>query len=804
MHLTPVTAIDKIGLATVLDRLADCVVGEPARAMVRGLSPSSERTHTESKLRVAEEFQSCLRFDDPLPFKPVDKLDFIAQKSRPEGAALDVSDFLQVRETARISRLVGDYFRKRSKTYPFISSTLSDLTPEKQLETAIDAVYNEDGQLRDSASPELRRVRREIEKTRDRLRSAIGSALKRAAEAGIAADEQPTIRAGRMVIPIRAEAKRKISGFIHDVSATGRTVYIEPALCLDLNNQIRELEVSEARVVESIRRALTKAIRDRLPALSRNADTLIRFEVHLGIGRLANDLEAVVPQLNDEGIVRITNGRNPELVLYFKDHDRTVVPLEIEIGDGFHTLVISGPNAGGKSVAMKTVGLMTAMLGLGIPVPVGPGSTFCLFDNIIVDIGDAQSVEDDLSTYTSHLRHLNIMLESADENTLVLIDEAGTGTDPDEGAALAQAVLEDLTKRRTRTIVTTHHGDLKMYAHEAAGTENGSMAFDMETLKPTFHFQLHTPGSSYAAEIAERVGIPESVVDRARELIGGGRVRVEALIASLEARNQALQKKLEEAEEAVRAAAGERDQLVRRMEALQSGRDEVKQRALEEADEILRAANARVERVIREIKESKAEGEITREGRALLQRARDDVRVENRKISRRQSSRRRKKSGSDSDKNRFIVGPIEEGDRVVLDGGKTVGVVLSMKASEALVAFESMQMRVESARLLKVGHDSDQQVFVRQTWQPTGVQKIRDRVDVRGQRVEEALSTVMTVIDAAVVANLNRLEIIHGKGTGALRAAIREYVEARPDVARSEEAPWNEGGPGVTIVWLNG
>ncbi|GMQ81632.1 MAG: endonuclease MutS2 [Rhodothermia bacterium] len=811
MNLSPDGAADKIGLSRVRARLVELTESEPAALRAARLSISSDSQKVGKDLEVIGELQGCLAFDDPIPFTPNADLSPILDLARPEGATLNTDLILEVYHAERTTRLLHFFLDARSEKFPAVASRWSSLEPDKGFESSIVKVFDDAGQVRDDASPELRRIRRDLLKTRQNLRNRIAAALSSAVADGVAADEQPTIRSGRMVIPVLSSAKKRVNGFVHDVSSTGQTVYIEPQDCFDLNNQIRELESAETREIDEIRKLLTGFIRERSGSISSNGELLIQFDLSLAIARLGNELDASVPQINNTGIVRIVEGRNPELLLVYQAQDRenSIVPLNLEIGDSFHTLVISGPNAGGKSVAMKSIGLMTAMLGMGMPVPVKPDSTFCLFDEILVDIGDEQSVDDDLSTYSSHLENLKVMLKDAGENTLVLIDEAGTGTDPDEGSALARAVLESLTARKTRTVVTTHHGSLKVFANDSEGVENGSMSFDVNTLKPTFEFRQHVPGASYATEIATKVGLPDDVIRRARELVGTERVQLEALISSLEESNRVLDARINETEATLHQADKDREQLTARILSLQEGREQIRKRAIEEADQIVRDANRVVEKVVREIRESQAESGRTREARADLEKARHQLTGDRVRLERRTKSRTAAKQDTGTPGmsiQRDEGGPLKKGDQVLLDQGQAVGEILSIKGEEATIAFANLQSRVSISRLTKVGEASEQQVVVRQTANSGPIlasTSLTRRIDVRGLRVDEAISRVMAHVDRASAASLDRIEILHGKGTGALREAIQDFLPTLDSVSKIEQAPWNEGGAGVTFVFLD-
>ncbi|MEX0599241.1 MAG: Smr/MutS family protein [Rhodothermales bacterium] len=619
---------------------------------------------------------------------------------------------------------------------------------------------------------------------------------------------------------------------------------------------MRELEGEERREVDRILREVTSAVRVHVEDIREGLRALAVFDLLQAKARFANDLDAVVPDLNVEGVIDIIDGRNPVLMFHFRDlgatardtaatardtaatardaaaNARDVVPLNLRLGDDYRTLVITGPNAGGKTVAMKTVGLFAMMLGHGLPVPVDEKSSFGIFQQLYVDIGDEQSIEEDLSTFSSHVSNLKTMLANAGSDSLVLIDEAGTGTDPAEGGALAQAVLERLTERDARTIATTHHGTLKVFAHEKDGVENGSMEFDQSTLSPTYRFQPGIPGSSYAFEIAQRIGLDETILERARELVGEQKTALEELITTFESRTQELDAKLAEAEDVARRARNERDQFRRKAEKLDREREAIRHQALKEAERIVGEANARIEKTIREIKEAEAEREATKGAREELASFREDL---DQRLAEPESESdvgsepasefdgRSERPGADSERvaprpgqtasgpeppemPKPVGGSIEVGDQVVLDDGSTAAEVLEIEDDEAVISLNSMRLRTALDRLQKVGGKRKQQVQLGTVEQSGGEMTAltaRSRIDLRGRRVHEAIEEVTRLIDEALVSNLSDIEILHGKGTGALRQAIHEYLAEREDVVSFEEAPWDQGGAGVTYVHLS-
>lgn len=808
MTILPGAAVEKLGWSVITARLEELLVSPLGAEALEAARPSSDLDVVRRELQAVSEVQQILRFDDPLPLRHVLDVRSLLRRAMPEDSYLEPEELSVVRLVLETTRLLGGYLRRRSDRFPVIAERAAAAVQLPQVEEAINRVIDDQGLLRDDASPELRRIRGAIQRAQSDLRNTLQRALRDAVGKGYATEEQPTIRGGRMVIPIRAEAKRKISGFVHDTSASGQTVYVEPAACLDLNNEVRELESAERQEVLRILRQVTSALRQHVPEVNRSLVFLGWFDSAHARARLANELDAVVPNLNADGILDVVAGRNPSLAIHFGriegEERREVVPLDLRLDDQQRTLVITGPNAGGKTVAMKSVALFTLMLGYGIPVPVDEKSNLCPFARIFVDIGDEQSIEEDLSTFSSHVGNLSRMVREAGPDSLVLIDEAGTGTDPEEGAALARAVLEALTATGARTIATTHHGALKAFAHEADNVVNGSMAFDEETLRPTYRFRAGIPGSSYAFPIARRQGLPTEVLERATELLGTQKSSFEDLISTFEARTNELQEKLEAVDKLRADAETERERYRERLESLQTERATLREQALREAEEVVSEANARVERTIREIREAQAEREATKAARGRLDQFAEDVTAQRRQVERKTRTR---KKGRAETAERGDSGAIRPGDRVVLDGGSTAAEVLEVEGGAATIAFGSTRLRTDLSRLTRVSAATARKRERRQEIRPSSTDSMRSlqaqtSIDVRGKRAHDALADVTRLIDDAVAANMDQVEILHGKGTGALRQAIREDLDRHPSVESYADAPWDGGGPGVTVVRL--
>ncbi|MEK6570751.1 MAG: endonuclease MutS2, partial [Bacteroidota bacterium] len=640
--------------------------------------------------------------------------------------------------------------------------------------------------VKDTASKDLREIRRSIIRKADELRLRLEAILKGYSQQGYAQEEIITTRDGRMVIPVKVEHKHHVPGFIHSSSATGATVFIEPAETLEVNNEIRTLQFSEQREVERILRTLTAQIRGARNELLSNIDILAQIDFSFAKAKYSTEIIGAQPMVTSRGPIRLLQARHPILL---QKHKRDgVVPLTIEIGNQFNTLVITGPNAGGKTVALKTVGLLSLMVACGFHVPASADSEIPLLKQIFIDIGDEQSIENDLSSFTSHLLNLKQILEQTDDQTLVLIDEIGAGTDPTEGGALAAAVLSKLTTTGSLTIATTHHGALKAFAHETPGFENGAMEFDQATLRPTYHFKSGIPGSSYAIEIAGRLGLPESILSSARDLLGPKREKLESLLAAVEERFQHLQQEHRQVQEQNSILARLIEQYESKLKAVDHEIKDTRVRALLEARDVIDKANALIEASVKEIKAKSAEKDVVRHAKvnvaAMKERIDSELHAFEDNVQR----------GS---------GPqvFREGDLVRLKDHNGVGQVISSSEDGKTLVVKFGDLRVQaSSRNLELASESDQQS--RPIPLPPETKMVKTEIDLRGMTSEEAIAAVDKFLDDAWLAALRSVSLIHGKGTGTLRKRIAEYLKSNHRVKSYRLADWNLGGSGATVVDL--
>lgn len=812
MKIYPDNSAEKLGFLPILEATLEKVHSEIAREFIENLKPMSDLKAVESALERTSEAIRLIRIGDPLPLQEMADVRPALTKARPEGSILDPNSILNIGQTLVMSRRIKQYFLQRSDQYPKWVAYCEPIQPMKFLEDDIFQVLSEQGAIRDHASPELATIRKSLNSRKNDLRSTLNKILRQASKDGYLSEQEPTIRSGRMVLAVRAEHKRKISGFVHDSSATGQTVYLEPVEALHINNDIRQLENDESREIERILRILTQKIRVVIPQILSNAMQLGQIDAGFAIARLSVELDGVVPELGNgdrSGSKKIGfHGRDLELIRAYNPHlllksrregnSDTIVPLDLKLGISERCLVITGPNAGGKSVAMKTLGLITMMVQSGYAVPLREGSVLPVFGSMYVDLGDEQSIENDLSTFSSRLTWMKKAAILANEESLVLIDEAGTGTDPEEGVALYQSLIETLIDQKTLTIVTTHHGNLKVFAHNHPAAVNASMEFDQNNISPTYKFRKGLPGSSYAFEIAQRIGVSASILIRARELIGDSRNRLEQLISALQRSEQdtesariQMEKKLLDANKLINTFNEKHDSLLKE-------RDKIREKALVEARNIMQNANKQIEDAVRRISEGKADKNEMKKIRKDIDKSQKEILGE---ITQLEIEKTPKALGT----------PPVVGDTVRMIDGSTTGELVEVIGNQAVVMASGLRLKTKYKNLVKVLAGSGKKkdwanVVILSTSDDDAnvVRTVSSTVDLRGKRGDEAINELTYYLDKAIVAGLHQAEIIHGKGDGILRKLVHNYLKQRKEIKNYGLAPWEQGGPGCTIVEFRG
>ena len=681
--------------------------------------------------------------------------------------------------------------------------------------------------MRDAASPELQQVRRAIREREGQAAKRLQQVLQRAKQAGIVeADAVLSVRDGRPVIPVAAVNKRKLQGFIHDESATGRTFYVEPVEVVEINNELKELEYAERREIIRVLTAFTESIRPDAEAIADAGDYLACVDMIRAKARWALANDAARPIVSTDDRLELRTARHPLLQQTLRAQGREVVPLDLRLDGRGRILVISGPNAGGKSVCLKTTGLIQYMFQCGYPVPASEVSELPVFRSIFIDIGDEQSIDDDLSTYSSHLRNMKNMLAGASDRTLVLIDEFGSGTEPTIGGAIAEAILERLLERGCYGVVTTHYANIKYYASNAEGIANGAMLFDVQRIRPLFRLEIGRPGSSFAVEIARKIGLPEEIIRAAKDKAGSDHIDLERQLREV-ARDK---RYWEQKRDRIRLTDRKVEELERTYaEQLARIRDEraaILRAAKTEAQALIAEANRRIEQTIKDIREAEAERETTRLIRRDFDAFRERVERSDavdagreerigremeklRRRRERREERRRESAGTAGAAPVSAPAPreIEVGSKVVLEGQRTPGVVQSIKGGKVQVAFGQLLTVVDRGRLRAVSN-SEYREATRPSTARTVVSvdiaarklNFKDHIDVRGMRASEAVEAVRNFIDDALMVGVGAVTILHGKGTGALKEEIRRYLRTVAGVAGVADEHADRGGAGITVV----
>jgi DNA mismatch repair protein MutS2 len=723
---------------------------------------------------------------------PFDDIGSHLKSAAIEGSRLDPKAFQSIHTVLELSAQLHGFLKKNESDLPLLHEAAAGLTPDPDLVKEIDKAINlRSLEIRDQASRSLAAIRRKMSQAREQVRSKLEDLLDRFARKGVLQERLITMRSGRWVLPVKETHRHLVKGVLHDKSASGATVFLEPLATLELNNQIRRLEVEEHHEIEKILRALTDLVREGLSELKQNFEILVTLDGIHAMALTSKALDEHEPALNTDGVLKIKNGRHP-LLLLKKGSLPDVVPLNLSVGEHFNTLVITGPNAGGKTVALKTVGLLTLMVSCGLHIPADADSQVALFKGIFAHVGDAQSIEMDLSTFSAHLMDIKAIMEEASSGDLVLIDEIGTGTDPEEGAALAMAVLEALTVRGIVTMVTTHHGALKAFAHRTPGIANGSMAFDTRTLTPTYQFRADIPGSSYALEMGKRMGLPEAVIARSKALMGNQADQLEDLILTLEERVER-NKRLERDLKTERLVV---DGLKKRFEEnnarLEREAKQLRYQAVREASAIIKQANATVEKAIRTIRETGATKEAIHKARELIQEEKEGLEKELEIAT----------LDEDLGKADQLSDGFPPGCAVYWKRTGAVGTVLSDKdpAGRVLIAFGKVKAHVPGEELSRANDIGAPSTDPRSGVEIHVPEMVQREVDVRGMRVEEALTVVDKFLDDALLAGLKEVQIIHGTGTGALRKSLIPFLNQHPLVQATRPGGLHQENPGATIV----
>lgn len=795
---------------------------------------SDDYREIDRRLEQVMEFISILQGEDDFPSQYFFDVRSSLKRIRVEGLYMDESELFDLRRSLETIRDVVRFLRQTDdeedeeahSPYPALYELAGEVMVFPMLIARINDILDKFGKVKDNASPELLRIRRELAATTGSISRSLNSILRTAqAEGYVEKDVTPTMRDGRLVIPVAPGMKRKIRGIVHDESATGKTVFIEPAEVVEANNRIRELEGEERREIIRILTDFSSVVRPHVPALLQSYEFLAEVDFIRAKALWGMETGSGKPSLEERQVVDWFDAVHPLLQISLAKHGKKVVPLDIELTREQRILLISGPNAGGKSVCLKTVGLLQYMLQCGMPVSMNERSHAGVFRHIFIDIGDEQSIEDDLSTYSSHLTNMKNMMKYCDGQSLILIDEFGGGTEPQIGGAIAEAVLKRFNQKGTFGVITTHYQNLKHFAEDHEGVVNGAMLYDRHEMRALFQLQIGNPGSSFAVEIARKIGLPEDVIADASEIVGSEYIQSDKYLQDIvrdkrywETKRQNIRRREKQMEETI--ARYERE-----LEELDRSRKEILKKAKEDAGRLLEESNARIENTIRTIKEAQAEKERTREVRQDLADFRRQVEEADkaameekiaRKMDRLREKQERRKERKERQGNEPSVQPVVKikpigaGDYVRIKGQTSVGQVMELNGKNAVVMFGLMKTNVKADRLERADAPKQTNTMAKATFVSSETQdrmyekklNFKQDIDVRGMRGDEAVQAVTYFIDDAILVGVSRVRILHGTGSGILRTLIRQYLATVPGVADFKDEHVQFGGAGITVVDL--
>ncbi|MDP4207803.1 MAG: Smr/MutS family protein [Bacteroidota bacterium] len=817
---------DKIGFDKIREMLKDTCLCDLGRQKVEEIAFSPSFGNISKQLNLAEEFRQICLMEPNFPLQYFIDVTPALKRIRVVGTFLEINEIGDIRKSLESIHAILNFFKNKDESlYPNLRGLTRDIQSFPLILNRIDAILTKNGVIKDNASPELAAIRLSISEKASSIGRIMQRILKQAQSEGyIDEGTSLSMREGRAVIPMNSTYKRKVQGIVHDESATGKTSFIEPAETVEINNAIRELEFAERREIIKILTQFTDFTRPYLDELFMAYDFMADIDFIHAKAVFALRINAVKPAMFDQPGFRWEKAVHPLLFLTLSKENRSVVPLDINLDERGRILLISGPNAGGKSVCLKTTGLIQYMYQCGLLVPVSENSEMGIFDNLFIDIGDEQSIENDLSTYSSHLVNMKNFLKYATPKTLLLIDEFGTGTEPMLGGAIAEAILNQLNQKQVYGVITTHYTNLKHFASSADGIANGAMLYDAHRMQPLFKLQIGKPGSSFAFEIARKIGLPEEVLKEATDKVGQGHVDFEKNLRDIARDKRYWESKrdnirLQEKRLAELVAKHQED-----LSKTGTERKAILEKAKVEAREILLGANKQIENTIRQIKESQAEKEKTREVRKQLDEFKEKVEtISNtdeerilRKIEKlkERENKIKKRNQPETMEPEETIEPekskIEVGDKVKLYGQETVGEVLSINGKNFLVAFGNITTSLPETRIEKISNNEFKRLGQIQNNPAVKAHfstherrlNFKPHIDVRGMRTEEAIEKVQDLVDEAVMLNISEVKILHGKGNGILRQMIREYLATLNFIKSFRDEHIEMGGTGITIVEL--
>lgn len=791
----------QIGFTSIREMLKSLCISVMGKEMADNAVYSNDISEIRKKLQQVADFLSLLENELPFPVKDYNDLREDFKVLSIEGTVISQESLFAMKPTlSALSLIISFLHSKNGEKVPHLQALADGIDIDRRLYDETLRIIDDKGEIPDSASPELAEIRRDIRRRQSSIDKKLRLILNNAKTEGWTdSGAEITIRDGRPVIPVRASDKKALKGFIHDESATGQTFYIEPAEIFDTNNEIRKLEFAEKREINKILSTFTKTLRPEIPNLIKAWNLLGEIDFIAAKTLLYNNLNCIIPETDDKPLFKWKQARHPLLEQKLKSQNKEIEPLDLNLDKQNHILVISGPNAGGKSVCLKTAGLVQYMFQCGLPVPMKEGSVCGIFSSFFLDIGDQQSLENDLSTYSSHLLNMKKLLENCDENTLFLIDEFGSGTEPQLGGAIAEATLIELNKKGSFGLVTTHYANLKLLADNHDGIINGAMLFDTRFLKPLYMLMTGKPGSSFAFEIAKKTGFPQDILKAAAEIGGKNHLDFEHQLQQLDIEKKEIRKK----EYELKVADDLLNEVVTKYKKLLDDIEKRKNQLLKDANTEARAlidkANAKIEKTIKEIREAQAEKEKTKELRHELNKMKTQLEEDA------QTSAAKLKTDEPQTEIK-----LKAGDMVCINELEIVGEVTRINDADVYIRFGTANLRTTADKVRKISRTqakkaADNHAYLKKNIMhdlEEKVSRFNITLDIRGQRCEEAVTSVEKYLDEATLLSVKDVSILHGKGNGVLRTVIREYLSHHKEVSSFCDANIETGGTGITRVKL--
>ena len=808
----------KIGFDAIRREVERHCVSALGASNVPRLQFSTRRDEVIRWLEETHEFLSIVQTGREFPLSYYFDLRVVLKEVSTPGTFLSAERLFDLQRLLVTVGQVARFFAANGDEptrYPRLRELTSGLQAFPELSTAIGHVLDKAGNIKDTASPRLQELRVTISRVTGSINGTLRRIIAQGKQDGILEnDVQPSLRDGRLVLPVSAMNKRKLHGIVHDESATGKTVFIEPDAIVEANNRIRETEAEIAREIIRILTDVTDLIRPHLDELAAVLETLGRLDFIRAKALFAQDVGGQLCHVDRKPVIEWYTAKHPALMLSLRAQGKEVVPLNINLNKQDRILVISGPNAGGKSVCLKTVGVVQYMMQCGLLPTLMDNSHMGIFKDIFIDIGDQQSIENDLSTYSSHLQNMKLFLSKGGRDTLILIDEMGSGTEPQIGGAIAQSILEQLNEHEVMGVVTTHYQNLKHFADETSGVINGAMLYDRQRMQPLFQLSMGYPGSSFAIEIARKTGLPQQVIDKASEIVGSDYINMDKYLLDIVRDRRYWENKRQD----IRVKEKKLDQMIsdydERLDRIRAEHRQIIHEARSEAEEILRSSNAQIEKTIKAIRNEQAEKERTKELRRQLDEFKQRLNAEEpdapqrlKDLTPKDKAHRKLPKKKTAPKPAAKDRPLQAGDNVVLKGTTTVGSLISIDEKYALVAFGNIKTRIEADKVERtmrkekapkaesLGRSTTDEIRARQL-------NFKPDIDVRGMRADEALQAITYFIDDAIQFSAQRVRILHGTGTGALKVAIREYLHTISGVKSFRDEHVQFGGAGITVVDL--